>query len=87
MNKKEIENVCRFLNFKTLTDRLQDDIHNYLILYGTKDLETILNRVFKVADIKKIKIELIKKHSISDKRIIVMGKVREEATNAKTTSN
>ena len=77
MNKKEVKNVCRFLNFKSHTDILQDDIHNYLILYGTKDLETIINRVFESTDIKKIKIELIKKYSILDKRIITMGKVRE----------
>jgi len=77
MNEKEVKNVCRFLNFKSHTDILQDDIHNYLILYGTKDLETILNRIFEVADIKKIKIELLKRYNISDKKIRLMGKVRK----------
>jgi len=74
MNKKEIKNVCRFLNFKYHTDMLQDYVHDYLILYGTKDLETILNRIFKFANIKKIKVELTNKYNISNKKISVINK-------------
>ena len=36
----------------------EENIELFIIMYGTKDLEGILNKIFKAHNIKKIKIEL-----------------------------